>query len=269
MSQVRILLGAPIPGLPRKSGREDSNLRPPAPKAGALPGCATPRLKSTREIHRSALLRKIAFLRQLQDQRAQPLERTPAMAEAVLFGGLELGQRPPRRLARQEERVVTKTILAARGQGDGAIDPALGAKDALAVRRAEGQGADEVSAAVADLGEIGEELGAPPLFGRRVASAEDTRRAAESIDAEPAVVAQRPKARLDCAGSGFGGRVVRKGREGLVRRGQMQVRERDELETCAAEDLAHLDQLARIAGRQQQLHFANARSMAVTGLWCS
>src|SRR5215470_12316418 len=26
------------------SGREDSNLRPPAPKAGALPGCATPRL---------------------------------------------------------------------------------------------------------------------------------------------------------------------------------------------------------------------------------
>ncbi len=27
------------------SGREDSNLRLPAPKAGALPGCATPRLK--------------------------------------------------------------------------------------------------------------------------------------------------------------------------------------------------------------------------------
>src|ERR1700742_3921818 len=26
------------------SGREDSNLRPPAPEAGALPGCATPRL---------------------------------------------------------------------------------------------------------------------------------------------------------------------------------------------------------------------------------
>src|SRR5215470_4640284 len=26
-----------------KSGREDSNLRHPAPKAGALPGCATPR----------------------------------------------------------------------------------------------------------------------------------------------------------------------------------------------------------------------------------
>jgi hypothetical protein len=25
------------------SGREDSNFRPPAPHAGALPGCATPR----------------------------------------------------------------------------------------------------------------------------------------------------------------------------------------------------------------------------------
>jgi hypothetical protein len=28
------------------SGREDLNLRPPAPKAGALPGCATPRLEN-------------------------------------------------------------------------------------------------------------------------------------------------------------------------------------------------------------------------------
>jgi hypothetical protein len=29
----------------RWSGREDLNLRHPAPKAGALPGCATPRLE--------------------------------------------------------------------------------------------------------------------------------------------------------------------------------------------------------------------------------
>ena len=27
------------------SGRKDSNLRPPGPKPGALPGCATPRNK--------------------------------------------------------------------------------------------------------------------------------------------------------------------------------------------------------------------------------
>ena len=29
------------------SGREDSNFRPPVPKTGALPGCATPRLRPT------------------------------------------------------------------------------------------------------------------------------------------------------------------------------------------------------------------------------
>ena len=29
----------------KKSGRQDSNLRPPGPKPGALPGCATPRNK--------------------------------------------------------------------------------------------------------------------------------------------------------------------------------------------------------------------------------
>ena len=32
-----------VRGLPIQSGRPDSNRRPPAPKAGALPGCATPR----------------------------------------------------------------------------------------------------------------------------------------------------------------------------------------------------------------------------------
>ena len=39
------------------SGRGDLNARPPAPKAGALPGCATPRLNSfytTSEAGRSA-----------------------------------------------------------------------------------------------------------------------------------------------------------------------------------------------------------------------
>ena len=32
------------------SGREELNLRPPAPKAGALPGCATPRPRSAGSI---------------------------------------------------------------------------------------------------------------------------------------------------------------------------------------------------------------------------
>ena len=38
-SQITILESATV-----WSGRGDSNARPPAPKAGALPGCATPRL---------------------------------------------------------------------------------------------------------------------------------------------------------------------------------------------------------------------------------
>src|SRR5437763_12277550 len=37
------------------SGREDLNLRPPAPHAGALPGCATPRL--SRELYIRATIR--------------------------------------------------------------------------------------------------------------------------------------------------------------------------------------------------------------------
>src|SRR5262249_7973137 len=36
-----------------ESGREDLNLRPPAPKAGALPGCATPRVVRDREHERT------------------------------------------------------------------------------------------------------------------------------------------------------------------------------------------------------------------------
>ena len=39
------------------SGREDSNLRPPAPKAGALPDCATPRLRAAAEFPTGAFHR--------------------------------------------------------------------------------------------------------------------------------------------------------------------------------------------------------------------
>ena len=48
ISLVRIVRDArqvSRPGL-RKSGRLDSNQRPPAPHAGALPSCATPRSAS-------------------------------------------------------------------------------------------------------------------------------------------------------------------------------------------------------------------------------
>ena len=39
------------------SGREDSNLRPPGPKPGALPDCATPRLNVSNKL--SCLLKLI------------------------------------------------------------------------------------------------------------------------------------------------------------------------------------------------------------------
>src|SRR5690242_12813359 len=40
----RVCYPTVTPGIGKWSGRLDSNQRPPAPKAGALPGCATPRL---------------------------------------------------------------------------------------------------------------------------------------------------------------------------------------------------------------------------------
>ena len=46
------------------SGREDLNLRPPAPKAGALPGCATPRRlvrSDLPKIHASERMVSICF----------------------------------------------------------------------------------------------------------------------------------------------------------------------------------------------------------------
>ena len=40
---VSLVSGIPVTLLFSWSGRGDLNARPPAPKAGALPGCATPR----------------------------------------------------------------------------------------------------------------------------------------------------------------------------------------------------------------------------------
>src|SRR3954466_6827598 len=102
MSQVRALLGAPsatVTGLAPRiatrrfrqggSGREDSNLRPPAPKAGALPGCATPRAKRRRGVLNSRDPRKRGTARSRPahrrfEHRTERDDRAPAMAEAVL-----------------------------------------------------------------------------------------------------------------------------------------------------------------------------------------
>jgi hypothetical protein len=56
------------------SGREDLNLRPPAPKAGALPGCATPRLG----VH--SLFTKIDHPKVGSEYRYRPLEVSMAGA---------------------------------------------------------------------------------------------------------------------------------------------------------------------------------------------
>ncbi len=47
------------------SGRQDSNLRPPGPKPGALPACATPRLNLTKSDENALRFRR---LRESDDQ---------------------------------------------------------------------------------------------------------------------------------------------------------------------------------------------------------
>ncbi len=69
-----------------KSGREDLNLRLPAPKAGALPGCATPR--PTIGFYHRTLGRSTAG--DLADERAK---RQSPVAYAILLFGLKFRKR--------------------------------------------------------------------------------------------------------------------------------------------------------------------------------
>ena len=62
------------------SGREDLNLRHPAPKAGALPGCATPRLYARVKL-------------QCLEQLLRFSEGPCPMADPILFRRGHLGQR--------------------------------------------------------------------------------------------------------------------------------------------------------------------------------
>src|SRR3954464_7041094 len=119
MSQVRALLGAPSATATAVratrrfrqggSGREDSNLRPPAPKAGALPGCATPRRSDGGVYLDPRGPRKAASVLppgQRFEHGPQPQKRTSAMAQAVLLRRRQLRQGAPRGLCRKEERVI-------------------------------------------------------------------------------------------------------------------------------------------------------------------
>src|SRR5256885_16993341 len=117
-SSARVTAGPTLlaPRSPRESGREDSNLRPPAPKAGALPGCATPRAKRGRDVPQSSpdvqgrgsALAGIAAASERLEIGAQRLEGAPAVAEAVLLERRQLRERESRRLEGQEERVVAE-----------------------------------------------------------------------------------------------------------------------------------------------------------------
>src|SRR5205814_20860 len=110
--------------------------------------------------------------------------------------------------------------------------------------------------------ELAQQPGAPRLVGRRVARAVQPGAAAERIDAEAAVVAERPR-------PGGGGRGVRLElgvlRECLARllgRGETQLGERAQFQIDPREQLAQLDELPRVTGRDDEDHPREGRSLA-------
>src|SRR3972149_1871320 len=94
------------------SGWPDLNRRPPAPKAGALPGCATPRRTPT--ISHPPRGRGAA--------RAAP--RPPAVVAARLLLEGQLGERAAARRV-EEHGIVAEAVGAPRRLGDAALDQAL------------------------------------------------------------------------------------------------------------------------------------------------
>src|SRR5256714_472306 len=224
--------------------------------------------RSRREA-RGALL-QVAFARQPEEHRAQALQRTAAVAEAVLLGRFELGQGPPGRLVGEEERVVAEPVRAPRRVRDAAIYAALGPVEALAVRGSQRDGAEEVRRAASgrDAAEVTEQLAAPALLGFGEARAAHAGPALQRVHAQPAVVGERPERGARRAGGRLGGRVLLEGRERLLGRLETQVGQRDQVEIEVPEDLAHLRQLAWIGSRDQELHFAScACASAIAAVW--
>src|SRR6516162_4576595 len=105
------------------SGRADLNGRPPAPKAGALPGCATPR-----HLHDGRSLARAARVSQCcrpsgGEMSAERAHGACAMADAGLLGGGRLGKGVPQ-LVGQEDRIVAEPAPTDRRFDD---DPGAGA----------------------------------------------------------------------------------------------------------------------------------------------
>ena len=105
LSYRRGVLGS-TPGVPpgQRSGREDLNLRHPAPKAGALPGCATPRWFQPRSPVRIAAARSGRQSARAAAAPARPLRR---VGRAPMLAGVHLSRPqsgPPRRGPHRIER---------------------------------------------------------------------------------------------------------------------------------------------------------------------
>src|SRR2546426_7255165 len=94
------------------SGSEDLNLRPPAPKAGALPGCATPRINPE--------VSSIAFAQQASGG----AQGTGPVTHLRLLVGRELGEGPTAG-GIVEERVVPEAAAPAGLREDQAVRHAL------------------------------------------------------------------------------------------------------------------------------------------------
>src|SRR6185295_3614975 len=83
--------------VPSSSGRQDLNLRPPDPQSGALPGCATPRLRQIERERRSTASAPRSQARRDESRAGGRLRRGLRGVEDVLedLAGLE-GQHAPR-----------------------------------------------------------------------------------------------------------------------------------------------------------------------------
>src|SRR5437870_10012391 len=158
--------------------------------AGA--GVVSPSLYRSRE---NGALLHVAFALQTKEHGAETLQCAAAVAEAVLLGRLELGQGAPGRLVGQEERVVAEPVRAPRSIGDAAVQTALGAVQALPVRGSQRDRAEEVRGAArrGDGAQVIEQLASPALLRVCEPCAAHAGTAVQRVDAEPAVVGQRPQ----------------------------------------------------------------------------
>ena len=102
----------------RWSGREDLNFRPPAPKAGALPGCATPRQMTRVILHRKCV--KSRLLVQINEHR-QPLGQFFKRLAAMTHGRLGLAIDFAKSFAERwvvKERIIAEPVGSPEAEGN-------------------------------------------------------------------------------------------------------------------------------------------------------